>query len=299
MTTPASKNNKKHKTQTQEVTDSEVVYRDKNDPSNTERRLGAGMVLWSAGNSSRPLVRHLVTSFPPQLPYSVKNPVVAKIAVDPYLRVIGARDALAIGDCCVTTGRRLPAPAQVAGQQGAYVARLLNRGYRVGKGGVIGENGFLPPVAPGVPAGYVAKSWSDAVRMSMDSPSAFATTEDDEGEGEAGKEKKASSSGGTRAGRAVAASLWLPGLLGGEARGDSEALLRDARREAGLASVDGGETKRSSGSSSSPPPPKPFEFLSLGILAYIGSDKGELKEEREEREERKKKRKKNSHIIFP
>ena len=293
--TNSKKNGKKSKTQ--EVTDSEVVYRDKNDPSNTERRLGAGMVLWSAGNSSRPLVRELVQRVPAQVPYSIRNPVVAKIAVDPYLRVVGARDALAIGDCCVMTGRRLPATAQVAGQQGAYVARLLNRGYRVGRGGAVGEAGFLPPVAPGVPAGALAKSWSDAVRRSMDSPSAFASEEDEGGEGgeggEAGEEKasprrsassspssSSSSSGGTRAGRAVAASLWLPQLLGGEARGNSEALLRDARREAGLSSFDGGETSLKSGSSgssassSSSPPLKPFEFLSLGILAYVGSDTG-------------------------
>jgi len=271
----------------QEVTDSEVIYRDKTDPSNAERRLGAGMVLWSAGNSSRPLVRDLVTRFPAQVPYSKKNPVVAKIAVDPWLRVIGAKDALAIGDCSVMTGRRLPATAQVAGQQGAFVARLLNRGYRVGRGGVaavVGGSGVPPPppMAPGVHD--LAKSWSAAVRQSMDSPSAFAPSNDSEGEGEGpgggGGEKasprrssssSSSSSAGTRAGRAVAASLWLPQLLGGEARGDSEALLRDARKEAGFSSVDGGE---GSTARSVAPPPRPFEFLSLGILAYVGSDKG-------------------------
>jgi len=278
-------------TNKQEVTDSEVVYRDKNDPTNTERRLGAGLVLWSAGNSSRPLVRDLVTRFPAQKPYSRSNPVVAKIAVDPFLRVIGARDALAIGDCSVMTGRRLPATAQVAGQQGAYVARLLNRGYRVGRGGVIGGGidgglSFLPPPrAPGVPAGEVARSWNEALR-SMDRPletdSEGEEEDDDEiAEREEGKVKTTSSSSsssasrGTRAGRAVAASLWqLPQLLGGEARGDSESLLRDARREAGLASFDSSENFMSSSSSSSSPPLKPFEFLSLGILAYVGSDKG-------------------------
>lgn len=243
------------------------------------------MVLWSAGNSSRPLVRDLVQRFEPQRPYSVKNPVVAKIAVDPFLRVIGARDALAIGDCSVMTGRRLPATAQVAGQQGAYVARLLNRGYRVGLGGV--GPGAAPPVAPGVPAGEVAKSWNDALR-SMDRPTTTtttATTDSDEEEEESRSSSSSpspssqpppsSSSRGTRAGRAVAASLWLPRLLGGEDRGDSEALLRDARREAGLNSFDDNESGSSSSSrASSSPPPKPFEFLSLGILAYVGSDKG-------------------------
>jgi NADH:ubiquinone reductase (non-electrogenic) len=55
--------------------------------------------------------------------------------VDPFLRIVGARDAIALGDCSAMLGDRLPATAQVAGQQGAYIARMINRGYTVGIGG--------------------------------------------------------------------------------------------------------------------------------------------------------------------
>ena len=57
-----------------------------------------------------------------------------RLTVDPWLRVRGAPvgTLLAIGDassCYSADGSLLPQTAQVAAQQGAYVARLLNRGY--------------------------------------------------------------------------------------------------------------------------------------------------------------------------
>lgn len=58
-----------------------------------------------------------------------------RIVVDPWLRAVGAPSGtlLAIGDAsaCYTSsdGSLLPQTAQVAAQQGAYVARLLNRRY--------------------------------------------------------------------------------------------------------------------------------------------------------------------------
>jgi len=56
-----------------------------------------------------------------------------RIPVDKWLRVLGTRgNVLAMGDAAVTVGKGttiLPQTAQVAAQQGAYVARLLNRGY--------------------------------------------------------------------------------------------------------------------------------------------------------------------------
>ena len=63
-----------------------------------------------------------------------KDQAFGRIAVDPWLRVIGAPlgSLLALGDaalCCSADGSALPQTAQVAAQQGAYVARLLNRGY--------------------------------------------------------------------------------------------------------------------------------------------------------------------------
>lgn len=41
------------------------------------------------------------------------RPVASKLAVDPYLRVIGGRDMIALGDCSMMVGNRLPATAQV------------------------------------------------------------------------------------------------------------------------------------------------------------------------------------------
>lgn len=55
----------------------------------------------------------------------------------------GADSLIAVGDCSAMVGERLPATAQVAGQQGAYVGRLVNRGFRVGEGGT------EPPSKPG------------------------------------------------------------------------------------------------------------------------------------------------------
>lgn len=43
---------------------------------------------------------------------------------------------VAIGDCSLMVGDRLPATAQVAGQQGAYVAHLINRGFLPLQGGM-------------------------------------------------------------------------------------------------------------------------------------------------------------------
>ena len=60
----------------------------------------------------------------------------AKLAVDGFLRVIGARDVFAAGDCSLLIDGPLPATAQVAGQQGAYLAHLINRKLDPGEGGV-------------------------------------------------------------------------------------------------------------------------------------------------------------------
>lgn len=73
--------------------------------------LDYGVCLWSCGNSARSLVRDLSARIPGQAPWRGR-PASAKLAVDPYLRIVGARDAFAIGDCSVMFGNRLPATAQ-------------------------------------------------------------------------------------------------------------------------------------------------------------------------------------------
>lgn len=42
-----------------------------------------------------------------------------------FMRVIGAKDIIALGDCSYILDMPLPATAQVAGQQGAYVAHMV------------------------------------------------------------------------------------------------------------------------------------------------------------------------------
>jgi NADH:ubiquinone reductase (non-electrogenic) len=211
------------------------------DTDGTPVSLPAGMTLWSAGNSSRPLVRDLATTRPALAPFS-PNPTTAKLAVDPWCRILGAPDALAVGDAAAMVGRRLPPTAQVAGQQGAYVARLLNKGYRIGKGGF-----DRPPRAPAVRGGQagLGETWSAAL-ASLDVPSG----EEDAAQAAilaASEEAVEGRRPGTPAGRAVAAAQATDG-------GDGE--------PAGAAPA------------TTTPPPRPFEFLSLGLLAYLGGDRG-------------------------
>mmetsp|Transcript_29447 Transcript_29447/g.103795 ORF Transcript_29447/g.103795 Transcript_29447/m.103795 type:complete len:431 (-) Transcript_29447:75-1367(-) len=105
-----------------------------------------GVCVWSAGTAPRPLTQQLVAACGEAqadakacggAPYG-------KVAVDDWLRVVGAEGILALGDAaavadedseeCVAAGaerRMLPQTAQCAAQQGAYAARLLNRGYDI------------------------------------------------------------------------------------------------------------------------------------------------------------------------
>ena len=125
--------------------------------------------VWSTGNAARPIVQAISAQIPEQrATMEGRNPATTKLAVDPFLRIDGAMDAIALGDCSRMTGAPLPATAQVraacsafvcfssrqsinpwsgharadgllmqvAGQQGAYVARMINRGYIPGRGGL-------------------------------------------------------------------------------------------------------------------------------------------------------------------
>jgi NADH dehydrogenase FAD-containing subunit len=100
-----------------------------------------------------------------------------RLTVDPWLRVRGAPvgTLLAIGDasaCYSADGSLLPQTAQVAAQQGAYVARLLNRGYDLSglpqgagpsssPGAMLDESGCelaAPPVSHAAAAGDLQRT---------------------------------------------------------------------------------------------------------------------------------------------
>ncbi|KAK4529179.1 hypothetical protein CCYA_CCYA01G0036 [Cyanidiococcus yangmingshanensis] len=83
-----------------------------------------GMCVWAAGVGPQKLVTDLIQSIPAQRDFKKRQ-----LVVDDWLRVIGAEGVFAAGDCATNLHEPLPATAQVAGQQGAYLARLLNREY--------------------------------------------------------------------------------------------------------------------------------------------------------------------------
>ena len=101
-------------------------------------------------------------------PYTVPAQMSGRITVDKWLRAVGAPSGslIAIGDaaaCYSADGNVLPQTAQVAAQQGAYVARLLNRGYDLSGGSVRSTSGEIgcelagPPVSQEAANGDIAK----------------------------------------------------------------------------------------------------------------------------------------------
>ncbi|KAI1476451.1 hypothetical protein K445DRAFT_56280 [Daldinia sp. EC12] len=76
-----------------------------------------GLLVWATGNTLRPLVRDLLSQIPAQKDSR------RGLAVNEYLVVQGARDIWAVGDCAVAG---YAPTAQVASQEGAFLARLFN-----------------------------------------------------------------------------------------------------------------------------------------------------------------------------
>lgn len=98
-----------------------------------------GMSVWAAGNAPVPFVKELLSQLPPSAAGSG-----GRINVDRWLRCPTPTEdtfgsILVLGDVACfesqskyeTSPQPLPQTAQVAGQQGAFVARLLNRGYNM------------------------------------------------------------------------------------------------------------------------------------------------------------------------
>lgn len=82
------------------------------------------MCVWACGNSARPLSRDLIQTHQATESTRPGN----RILVDPWLRMVGVLDGsvFALGDCAEGEEGPLPQTAQVAAQQGAFVAHTLN-----------------------------------------------------------------------------------------------------------------------------------------------------------------------------
>ncbi|KAG6828439.1 hypothetical protein H0H92_007966 [Tricholoma furcatifolium] len=101
------------KTMVKEVKPSSVVLQM---PDKSMKELPCGMVIWAGGNKGRKVTNDLMA----KLPADQTNR--RGIVVDDYLRMKGADGIFAIGDCSVTP---YAPTAQVASQEGAYLARML------------------------------------------------------------------------------------------------------------------------------------------------------------------------------
>lgn len=75
-----------------------------------------GLVVWSTGVAPRPLLKALSIPKTPQ----------GRAIVDDHMRVEGVPDVYAVGDCAEIKGTPLPATAQVASQEGQYLAQAFN-----------------------------------------------------------------------------------------------------------------------------------------------------------------------------
>lgn len=82
--------------------------------------VAAGLVIWAGGNTMVPLVAKL----------GLAQDQRGRLQVDDHLRLPGRAGAYALGDCAHCGEPALPATAQVAQQQGKYLARALRRELR-------------------------------------------------------------------------------------------------------------------------------------------------------------------------
>jgi len=76
-----------------------------------------GLLVWTTGIAPTPFVHSLA------LPKDASS----RLMVDEFLRVQGTQQLFAVGDCISMVGKPIPATAQVAQQQGTYLARALAR----------------------------------------------------------------------------------------------------------------------------------------------------------------------------
>ncbi|KAK3368133.1 pyridine nucleotide-disulfide oxidoreductase-domain-containing protein [Podospora didyma] len=107
----------KTKTMVKKVTD-KTVEAEMQGPNGKEKVVFPyGLLVWATGNAVRPVIRDLMAKIPAQKDSR------RGLAVNEYLVVQGTRDIWAVGDCAVAG---YAPTAQVAGQEGTFLARLLN-----------------------------------------------------------------------------------------------------------------------------------------------------------------------------
>jgi len=97
-----------------------------------ETILPVGLTVWCAGTAPVKFVEELLSQLSPEARYQDGRVKVDRWMRPPMKEGTEVGSVIVLGDAAAHddgTGELLPATAQVAGQQGAYVARLLDRGY--------------------------------------------------------------------------------------------------------------------------------------------------------------------------
>lgn len=108
----------KTKTAVKKVTDQTVEAESTGpDGKKTIEIMPYGLLVWATGNAVRPVVKDLMAQIPAQKDSR------RGLAVNEYLVVQGTKDIWATGDCAVAG---YAPTAQVASQEGAFLARLFN-----------------------------------------------------------------------------------------------------------------------------------------------------------------------------
>ncbi len=105
-------------TMVKNVTDKYIEAESKNpDGSKNLERIPYGLLVWATGNAVRPVVKDLMS----QIPAQAKSR--RGLEVNEYLVVNGTENIWAVGDCAIAN---YAPTAQVAAQEGAFLARLFN-----------------------------------------------------------------------------------------------------------------------------------------------------------------------------
>ena len=109
----------RNKTMVKNVTEQyiEAEYVDKSGQKVLER-IPYGLLVWATGNALRPVVKDLMSQIPAQADAR------RGLNVNEYLVVKGTENVWAVGDCAVAN---YAPTAQVAAQEGAFLARLFNQ----------------------------------------------------------------------------------------------------------------------------------------------------------------------------
>ena len=103
-----------------------------------------GVAVWAAGNGPIALTLQLIEALGSEQA-AEQSIARGRLAIDPWMRAVGGNGKiLAFGDCSCISQKQLPATAQVASQQGEYLAHIFNKNFELSPARDA-ASGLLPP----------------------------------------------------------------------------------------------------------------------------------------------------------